>query len=160
MIHFASRDAMNIEGFGEQIVEDFYNMGYLKNFTDFYTLYKYKEELMKIHDRGFDLLWLVNTSSKMYEELGFNEDESKIFNYYNKDLSGSFSIKKTLPVFSDLSYKDLTVKNGAEAIVEYADYDKMSKEEYNIKYQALIDYCQQDTWAMVVILDELRKLVK
>lgn len=121
---------------------------------------EYKDKLMKIYDRGFDLLWLVNTSSKMYEELGYSEEEAKVFNYYHPDLSGSFSIKKTLPVFSDLTYKDLIVKNGTEAIVEYANYDKMSKEEYDIKYQALVDYCKQDTWAMVVILDKLRKLVK
>lgn len=135
-----------------------FEMGRIKELAKIFP--EYKDKLMKIHDRGFDLLWLVNTSSKMYEELGYTEEEAKVFNYYNKDLSGSFSIKKTLPVFSDLSYKDLTVKNGTEAIVEYANYDKMSKEEYNIKYQALIDYCQQDTWAMVVILEELRKLVK
>jgi len=121
---------------------------------------EYKDKLMKIYDRGFDLLWLVNTSSKMYEGLGYSEEEAKVFNYYHPDLSGSFSIKKTLPVFSDLTYKDLIVKNGTEAIVEYANYDKMSKEEYDIKYQALVDYCKQDTWAMVVILDKLRKLVK
>ncbi|MBO4601175.1 MAG: DUF2779 domain-containing protein [Bacilli bacterium] len=120
---------------------------------------EYKDKLLKIYDRGFDLLWLVNTNTKMYEELGYSEEDAKVFNYYHPDLSGSFSIKKTLPVFSDLSYKDLTVKNGTEAIVEYANYPLMSKEEYNIKYQALIDYCKQDTWAMVVILDELRKLV-
>ena len=135
-----------------------FEMGRIKELAKIFP--EYRDKLMKIHDRGFDLLWLVNTSSKMYEELGYTEEEAKVFNYYNKDLSGSFSIKKTLPVFSDLSYKDLTVKNGTEAIVEYANYDKMSKEEYNIKYQALIDYCQQDTWAMVVILEELRKLVK
>lgn len=135
-----------------------FEMGRIKELARIFP--KYREELMKIHDRGFDLLWLVNTSSERYKEFGYDEEEAKVFNYYNSDLSGSFSIKKTLPVFSDLSYKDLTVKNGTEAIVEYANYDKMSKEEYNIKYQALIDYCQQDTWAMVVILDELRKLVK
>lgn len=135
-----------------------FEMGRIKELARIFP--KYRDELMKIHDRGFDLLWLVNTSSERYKEFGYDEEEAKVFNYYNSDLSGSFSIKKTLPVFSDLSYKDLTVKNGTEAIVEYANYDKMSKEEYNIKYQALIDYCQQDTWAMVVILDELRKLVK
>ena len=64
------------------------------------------------------------------------------------------------PVFSDLSYDNLVVKNGTEAIIEYANYPYMSKEEYNLKYQALITYCKQDTWAMVVILNELRKLVK
>lgn len=135
-----------------------FEKGRIKELSNIFP--EYKEKLMKIYDRGFDLLWLVNTSTKMYEELGYDEEDAKLFNYYHPDLSGSFSIKKTLPVFSDLSYKDLTVKNGTEAIVEYANYEKMSKEEYDIKYQALIDYCQQDTWAMVVILEELRKLVK
>lgn len=46
LIHFASRDAMNIEGFGESVVEDFYNSGYLKKITDYYKLNNYKEELM------------------------------------------------------------------------------------------------------------------
>ena len=121
---------------------------------------EYKNELMKLYDRGFDLLWLVNTSSKMYEELGFDKERAKKMNYYDKYLSGSFSIKKTLPVFSDLSYANLEVKNGTEAIVVYANYKNMSKEEFNIKFKGLIEYCKQDTWAMVVILDALRKLIK
>ncbi len=121
---------------------------------------EYKKDLMQLYERGFDLLWLVNTNSKMYEELGFSEERAKTFNFYDKRLSGSFSIKKTLPVFSDLSYDNLIVKNGTEAIVEYANYEKMSKEEFALKYQALIIYCKQDTWAMVEILNALRMIVK
>lgn len=52
LIHFSSRDAMYIEGFGESIVEDFYNLGYLKNIDDFYTLDKYKDELMLLEGFG------------------------------------------------------------------------------------------------------------
>ena len=52
LIHYASRDAMNIEGFGERIVEDFYNMGYLKKIDDYYTLYKHKEELKELEGFG------------------------------------------------------------------------------------------------------------
>ena len=52
LIHFASRDAMNIEGFGENIVEDFYNMGYLKSISDYYKLDSYKEELMELEGFG------------------------------------------------------------------------------------------------------------
>lgn len=52
LIHYASRDAMNIEGFGENIVEDFYNMGYLKSFPEFYTLQKFKNELMELEGFG------------------------------------------------------------------------------------------------------------
>ena len=52
LIHYASRDAMNIEGFGDSITEDFYNMGYLKRIYDYYTLDKYKEELMSLEGFG------------------------------------------------------------------------------------------------------------
>lgn len=52
LIHFGSRDTMNIDGFGEAIIEDFYNMGYLKRIPDFYTLYKHKEELQELEGFG------------------------------------------------------------------------------------------------------------
>ena len=52
LIHYASRDAMNIEGFGERIVEDFYNLNYLKNISDFYKLKEYKDELMELEGFG------------------------------------------------------------------------------------------------------------
>ncbi len=120
---------------------------------------QYKVPLMKLYDRGFDLLWLLDTNSAIYEELGYSKEEAKTMNFYDYHQSGSFSIKKTLPVFTDLTYDDMEVRNGTMAIIEYASYPYMSKEEFNLKYQALIDYCQQDTWAMVAILDSLRKKV-
>lgn len=52
LIHYAGRNAMNIEGFGDSITEDFYNMGYLKRVYDYYTLYKYKDELMSLEGFG------------------------------------------------------------------------------------------------------------
>lgn len=52
LIHYASRDAMNIEGFGERIVEDFYNMGYLKTIDDYYKLDIHKEELKNLEGFG------------------------------------------------------------------------------------------------------------
>lgn len=52
LIHFVSRDAMNIEGFGERIIEDFYNLGYLKKITDFYNLDVIKEELKELEGFG------------------------------------------------------------------------------------------------------------
>lgn len=52
LIHFSSRDAMNFDGFGEAIIEDFYNMGYINNVKDFYTLSKYKDELMMLEGFG------------------------------------------------------------------------------------------------------------
>ena len=52
LIHYVSRDAMNIDGFGDNIVEDFYNMGYIKTPADFYHLDKYKDELMSLEGFG------------------------------------------------------------------------------------------------------------
>ena len=76
IIHYASRDAMNIEGFGDQIVEDFYNMGYLKNITDFYTLYKYKEELMELEGFGEKS---INQLLKSIEQSKSNSLERLLF---------------------------------------------------------------------------------
>ncbi len=135
-----------------------FEKGRIKELSEIFS--EYKEKLMAMYNRGFDLMWLVNTKAELYEELGFDKERASLPNYYNKDLSGSFSIKKTLPVFSDLSYKDLTVKNGTEAIVAYASYNSMTKEEYDLYYEALKIYCQQDTWAMVVILQALRDICK
>lgn len=52
LIHYASRDAMNLTGFGDRIVEDFYNMGYLKNISDYYSLKNYKDELKVLEGFG------------------------------------------------------------------------------------------------------------
>ena len=52
LIHFTSRGAMNIEGLGEKIVEDFYNYGYIKTFSDIYKLHNKKEELKELEGFG------------------------------------------------------------------------------------------------------------
>lgn len=52
LVHFVDRDAMGIDGFGDRIIEDFYNMGFLKEFPDFYNLKGKKEELMNIEGFG------------------------------------------------------------------------------------------------------------
>lgn len=130
----------------------------IKRLGDIYP--EYKKQLLNIYDRGFDLIDILKTNSRIYEELGYSSEEARIVNYYDERFSGSYSIKKTLPVFSNLSYNNLNVKNGVEAICEYASFANISKEERELKRKALIEYCKQDTWAMVVILDSLRNSVK
>ena len=53
----------------------------------------------------------------------------------------------------------LAVKNGTEALVTYARFKHMDSVEFKSMYNALLEYCKQDTWAMVVILDKIRKIV-
>ena len=125
-----------------------------------YVFPQYKEKLDFINNMVFDLLDIVKTNKKLFMKLGFSEEESNLFNYYHPNLDGSFSIKKVLPLFSNLNYKDLNVSNGVEALVTYSKFDKMEKQEYMNAYNSLLEYCKQDTWAMVEILQKLRELSK
>ncbi len=52
IIHYASRDAMNIEGLGEAVVEDLYNFNFIKQIPDIYNIDSYKEELSKLEGYG------------------------------------------------------------------------------------------------------------
>ncbi|MCD7840211.1 MAG: helix-hairpin-helix domain-containing protein, partial [Erysipelotrichaceae bacterium] len=52
IIHFASRDAMNIDGLGEKIIEQFYNLGFVKCIEDIYSLSTHKQEIMEIEGFG------------------------------------------------------------------------------------------------------------
>lgn len=52
IIHFASREAMNIDGLGESILEDLYNENFITNITDIYDIDKYEEELMNLEGYG------------------------------------------------------------------------------------------------------------
>ncbi|MCI7240919.1 MAG: NAD-dependent DNA ligase LigA [Bacilli bacterium] len=65
IIHFASRDAMNIEGLGEVVVEDIYNEGFIKDITDIYNLEKYHDELSLLE--GFGPKMLENLYSSINE---------------------------------------------------------------------------------------------
>ena len=52
LIHFASRDAMNIEGLGDRIMEDFYNFKFIGNIADIYSLKDHAKELVRLEGFG------------------------------------------------------------------------------------------------------------
>ena len=52
LIHFASRGAMDIEGLGESIVNLFVDKGYLKDFTNIYSLSEKESELKSLDGFG------------------------------------------------------------------------------------------------------------
>lgn len=52
LIHFASRDAMNIEGLGDRIMEDFYNFKFIGNLADIYSLKDHTKELVRLEGFG------------------------------------------------------------------------------------------------------------
>ena len=52
LTHFVSRDAMNIDGLGDAIVEDLYNLKYVSKISDIYDLEKYKKGIMELEGYG------------------------------------------------------------------------------------------------------------
>lgn len=120
---------------------------------------QYAARLEDISNRLFDLIYIVRTNGPLYRSLGYSDRDSKNINYYHENLGGSYSIKKVLPLFTNLSYASLNIANGEEAYVAYANFPKLDEETFKQTYDDLVEYCQQDTWAMVEVLNGLRKKV-
>ena len=161
-----------------------YEKGRLEELAALYP--EYSAKLLAIRDQSADVLHLLR-NNEMYEEMyekKYGTEEYKkmkkdmkkgmcteienvdVFNYYHKDLSGSYSIKKTLPVLvPSLTYKGMDVGNGVQAYIAYINYDSDQPTFNTLKTkterrEALKRYCQQDTWAMVEILRAVREKIK
>lgn len=52
LVHFVSRDAMNIDGLGDRIMEDFYNFGYIGTIADIYSLKEHETDLKRLEGFG------------------------------------------------------------------------------------------------------------
>lgn len=118
---------------------------------------KYAERLRNIRSRIIDLKLFLKGSQKIHEALGLEDIEG--FNFYDASMDGSFSIKKILPIFTSISYKDLDVQNGTQALTQFAKMPKMNKKRQAETYEHLTAYCRQDTYAMFKILEGLRARV-
>lgn len=85
--------------------------------------------------------------------------------YYNKAMGGSFSIKSVLPaIFPDdpaLNYKNLEqIHNGGEAMSIFPKIKDMPEDEQKSTRHNLLKYCELDTYAMVKVWEELRRVVE
>lgn len=80
--------------------------------------------------------------------------------YYHPDFRGSFSIKNVLPVLvPSMSYTALSIREGGQAGLEYLrmiDTETPPEDRERIQKE-LLEYCRQDTLAMVRIREELLK---
>jgi len=85
------------------------------------------------------------------------------FDYYDPKQEGSASIKKVLPVMSDLSYNELEINNGIDASLEFEritfDPKVDDKEKASVR-GALEKYCELDTLAEVKIVERLMEIVE
>jgi hypothetical protein len=86
--------------------------------------------------------------------------------FKNKDLylhqmSGSYSLKTVLPaLIPEMSYENLEIQEGGMASTYFLKLTQTQDEkERDHLRQALLDYCGQDTLAMVKILEKLKSIV-
>lgn len=108
MIHFASRNAMDIEGLGDKIVEEFFAEGFLKDIPSIYELYQYSERIKEIDGWGekaiTNLLTAIEKSKEQsLERLLFGLGIKEIGNKTAKVLAKKF---KTLDAFKEVNEED------------------------------------------------------
>jgi DNA ligase (NAD+) len=136
LIHFASRDAMNIEGLGERIIEDFYNLGFIKSITDIYHLDKYKGELTELEgfgDKSINNLLesIENSKNNSLERLLFGLGIRQVGKKMAKVLSKKYLnldnlMKSTLDELNNIGDVGPII---AKSIVDYFD---------NVEHQKMI----------------------
>ena len=78
---------------------------------------------------------------------------------YHPKQYGSASIKAVLPCFTDLSYENLNIANGGEAMNQYAAFiqGNIPTQKQAKLWEDLTTYCKLDTYAMVKLMDVLYK---
>lgn len=67
IIHYSSRDAMDIEGMGEKVVEQFFNQGFIKSIAEIYDLANFRDEIIALDgwkDKSIDNLLIAIEKSK------------------------------------------------------------------------------------------------
>jgi DNA ligase (NAD+) len=70
IVHFASRDAMNIEGLGYKTVEQFHTAGYLSTIESIYQLKNKREELLTLPG------WKAKSLDKLFEAIEVSKEAS------------------------------------------------------------------------------------
>ncbi|MEA3423053.1 MAG: NAD-dependent DNA ligase LigA, partial [Bacillota bacterium] len=111
LIHFVSRDAMNIDGFGESIVIQLIDGGYLKNISDIYYLEEHRENLIELDRLGEKSI--DNILSAIEKSKDNNLD--KLVNAFGIPLVGKVASRNLCVHFGNL---ELLMKASVEDLVE------------------------------------------
>ena len=82
--------------------------------------------------------------------------------YFDRRFLGSASIKKVLPVLTDISYDDLAVGNGGVAmnLLFQIQQGNIKWDELEQSLKNLLTYCEQDTRAMVRIWEVVKEKIE
>lgn len=134
LIHYASRETMNIDGLGDAIIEDFYNLGYLTNIASIYHLNEHKEELKMLEGFGNksidNLLNSIEASkSNSLEKVLFALGIRHIGKKNAKILASNY---KNIDALMEAKYEDLKQIRNIGEIIAKSVCEYFSDEE-NIK---------------------------
>lgn len=130
IIHFSSRKAMNIDGLGERIIEDFYNFGYIKNITNIYLLKEKSEELMELEGFGEKS---INNLLEAIEKSKENSLERLLFGLGIRYL-GEKSAKIIAKIYPDI---ELLKKASFDELVNISDIG-------NVMAKSIVEYFKND----------------
>ena len=114
IIHFSSRDAMDIEGLGEKVAEQFFNQGFIKSIADIYDLAKYRDDIISLDgwkDKSIDNLLAAIEKSKE------NSLEKVLFGLGIKEV-GAKTAKVLSRIYGDI---DALAAASEEELVEIPD---------------------------------------
>ncbi|RRD39559.1 NAD-dependent DNA ligase LigA [Leptotrichia sp. OH3620_COT-345] len=104
--YFVSRDAMNISGLGEKIVEKFIELGKIKTVVDIYSLKNYRKELENLEKMGEKS---IDNLIKNIEE-SKNREFSKVLYSLGIPFVGKFTanlLTETFKTIEDLKNKEM-----------------------------------------------------
>ena len=133
IIHYASRDAMNIDGMGESVIEDLYNEGFITDILGLYDIDKYKDELINLEGYGPKKIEnlsraIENSKSNSLEKLLFGLGIRNVGSKTAKILSRYY---KNIDNIINASIEELTSINDIGDIIAKSIYDYF-KDEDNI----------------------------
>lgn len=139
LIHFASRDAMNIDGLGERIMEDFFNFGFIQKISDIYHLDQHKKELATLEGYGdksvTNLLSSIENSKKnSLEKLLFGLGIAHVGAKTSKIISQNF---QNLDQLMEASEEELTAIYDIGDIIAKSIVEYFSKEDHLEEIQRL-----------------------
>ena len=134
LIHFVSRKAMNIDGLGERIIEDYYNFGYLTDIPSIYNLKNYKNELQSLEGFGEKkvdnlLVAIENSKENSLEKLLFGLG---IRHFGEKNASIIAKKYKNIDNIKNATYEDLISTQDVGDIMAKSIIDYF-KDENNLK---------------------------
>lgn len=135
IIHFVSRDAMNIEGLGDEIVEELYNLGFVKSIEDLYSLKDKKEKIMKFDGYGEKS---VNKIIENIEKSKENSLERLLFGLGIKEI-GTKTAKILASNFNDIDFLMQATKEELESIKDIGSITANSVVNYFQNNKELIE---------------------